>query len=62
MSALIVEPYMTYEVTVMSPEGVTKTVAYVDQVADGLVWFTVNGFPCDPVSVGEILEAVPVKA
>lgn len=61
MNAPTIEPYRYYTVTVAGPDGVTKTTAYVKQVADGLVWFVVNGFPCDPVGVGEILEAVPVR-
>lgn len=50
-----------YNVSVICTEGVTTTMAMVEQIADGLVWFVVNGYPCEPVPVEEILEAVPVR-
>ena len=50
-----------YTVTVICSDGVTRTTAQVQQLADGLVWFVVNGYPCEPVALEEILEAVPVR-
>lgn len=50
-----------YTVTVVNAEGVTTTTAAVEQLADGLVWFSVNGYPCEPVPVAEVLDAALVR-